>query len=183
MKADEIPHPPQPFARKHKKRVVVPGVVLPAPVVGTVKPNKYKHIENPETGTLDWGLFPEIEAQGMTFPAGPIRLTYGEHLGPKRGFGLEHIWEAHFKGSGASPALPDIIADVAVFLKGIIRRGTEIYYEGGLGSAGNRPMLFKTKAGVVVIEMREDRRSGGCFYSIVTAFPATKAQGYVIGTL
>lgn len=170
--------------RKKKKRVVhvTPPVAQLGPVVGTVKPSKFKHIAHPKTGTLDWGHFPEIETQGVTFQAGPIRLVYGAHFGPNRGFGLEHIWEAHFKLTEPNNPLAALDA-VAAFLGEIIQSGSVIYYEGGLGNDANKSMLFKTKAGVVIVEMRADSRTQPCFYSIVTAFPGKNPQGYVIGNL
>lgn len=150
-------------------------------VIANVRPRPSQEITNPKTETVDWGFFPGVDVKTRVFPAGPIRLRYGEHKGPKRGYGLAHIWEAHFKSDELNTpmqALP-VIAD---FVSEILRAGAQIIYEYGNGRAGDKSTVFKSRKGVVIIEERQDAQNN-TFYSIVTAFPGTKVHGKLVGTL
>ena len=64
----------------------------PHPNSGATKNTILKH---PTNGSLSFGLVPRIVFRGLAFEEGQIRLTVGRHIGPKRGFGAEHIWAEH----------------------------------------------------------------------------------------
>lgn len=150
-------------------------------VAGKVKPGKNKEIANPKTGELEWGHFPGVDVKTRIFPAGPIRLRYGEHRGPNNGFGLEHIWEAHFKNDELDNPIAALDA-VADFLLSVIQPGSKIFYEFGNGKAGDKTTVFRSSKGIVIVEERLD--SNNCtFYSIVTAFPGRNAYGQLVGTM
>lgn len=164
--------------RKPKKIVIqVAGNPQYAPKI-----SRNQEIKNPRTDGLDWGQFPEITTAGKHFPAGPIRLRYGEHKGPERGFGLEHIWEARKYKSAVVNTPMLAINLVANLLESILQSGAEIYYEGAMARSTDRAMVFKSKEGTVIVEERVDG-SGKTFYSIVTAIPNTTAKGTLIGNL
>ncbi|MFZ6778034.1 hypothetical protein ACO0LD_14480 [Undibacterium sp. Ji83W] len=169
---------PKIVKRKKRKEVIqVAGNPLYAPKI-----SPKSEIINPRTNTLDWGQFPEIITAQKTFPAGPLRLRYGEHVGPQKGYGLAHIWEARnfFHNKFNTPTLAtDAIAD---FLFKILEPGAEIYYEGNLATSTDKATVFKSSAGTVVVEERKDG-VGNTFYSIVTAIPNNNARGTKIGTL
>lgn len=151
------------------------------PVVGVVRPRPAQEIVNPLTGTVDWGQFPETDVKTRVFPAGPIRLRYGEHKGPNNGYGLAHIWEAHFKSDEHGTPMLGLVA-VANFMAGILMPGAQIFYEFGNGRAGAKNTIFKSKKGIVIVEERQDGQ-GNTFYSIVTAFPGRNAHGQLVGTI
>lgn len=143
------------------------------------KPSKSSPVINPTTGLPSFGTFPAINSQGAVFAGGPIYLRYGEHYGTSRGWGFEHIWQARF------PTAIDIAAAtplVTGLIGRIIVSGASIHYEFGLGSASRRSTVFRSSAGVVIVEERLDGLNNA-FYSIVTAFGATKAYGPVIGAI
>ncbi len=106
-------------------------------------------------------------------------MRYGVHRGPNNGFGLEHIWAAHFK-EFESPATA--LNTIARFLDEVLTSGAKIFYEFGVGKASNKTTVFKTKKGIVIVEEREDEK-GNTIYSIVTAFRGTQAHGVLIGSL
>jgi hypothetical protein len=164
--------------RKPKKRLVQ---VAGNPAYA-IKQSPNKEITNPVTGTLDWGHFPEIVTKGKTFPAGPIRLRYGEHKGPEKGFGLAHIWEARKYRDDVLNTPEAAIEVVAQLILAIIIPGAAIYYEGRLAGSSDRATVFKSQAGTVIVEERIDGY-GAVFYSIITAIPKNSAKGTLIGRL
>jgi hypothetical protein len=144
------------------------------------QPRPKQEIINPKTATLDWGWFPEIIVPEHEFKAGAIRLRYGTHRGPNNGYGLEHIWAAHFKSAASTPMLAiDAIAD---FLAAILTSGASIFYEYGNGRASHRTTVFRSRKGIVIVEERQDGQ-GKTFYPIVTAFPGRQAHGVLIGKI
>lgn len=143
------------------------------------KPSRATPINNPLTGTASFGTFPAISVQGAEFEAGPIFLRYGEHVGPNRGWGLEHIWQAHF---ASTLTADDATPLVASLLNSVLVSGATIHYEYGLGSAGERSTVFRSKNGVAIVERKFDGRNN-VFYSIVTAFATSQVHGAIIGTL
>ncbi len=74
------------------------------------------------------------------------------------------------------------LAEIADFLTEILSAGAQIYYEYGVGKAGDKTTVFKHKKGIVVVEEREDE-VGNTIYSIVTAFPGRSAHGVLVGRL
>lgn len=143
------------------------------------KPSKATSINNPLSGTAIFGTFPAISTQGVEFEEGPIYLRYGEHFGPKRGWGLEHIWQAHFADAlTAADATPMVTG----LLNAILVPGATIHYEYNLGSASERSTVFRSAAGVVIVERKFDGQNR-VFYSIVTAFRTPRAHGAIIGKL
>jgi hypothetical protein len=164
--------------RKPKKRVVHVNQAQPA---AAIKISKNKAIANPRTGTFDWGQFPETDVDGYVFEAGPIRLRYGEHRGPNNGYGLAHIFEAHFKTEEADTPFAAMGA-IADFLFSIICEGAQIFYEYGVGRAGEKTTVFMSSKGTVIVERRLDGNNN-VFYSIVTAFPSRRVHGELVGVL
>ena len=123
-------------------------------------------------------MFPEIKSRGLYFGEGPIQLRWGEHRGSGRGFGLLHIWEAHFyKHSSVADALPVVVS----FLDSILQPGTPIHHEPD-SSKYRKAALFKGKAGIAVVQERYGA-SGELTYSIVTAYPAKKVNGPRVGAI
>jgi hypothetical protein len=165
-------------SRKPKKQVIQiagnPQYAL------RISPNK--EILNPRTNLLDWAQMPALTTSGKVFLAGPIRLRYGEHKGPERGFGLAHIWEAR-KYKSATLATPmAAVYVIEVFITSILQTGAEIFYEGNLATSSDRAMVFTSSAGAVIVEERVDGL-GKAWYSIITAIPRTSAKGFKIGNL
>jgi hypothetical protein len=156
---------------KNKNNAIVPPAFS--------KPRPATPINNPITGTPVFGMFPELSVSGVEFAAGPIYLRFGAHFGANRGWGFEHIWQGHF---ASCLTFHDAEPKVTGLLNSIVVPGATIHYEYGLGKAEKRSTVFRSAAGVVVVERMTD---GGnqVFYSVVTAFPARMARGYVIGRL
>lgn len=141
---------------------------------------KNNYIINPNSNTPVFGDFRELRTRhkktDIIFPAGPVYLKRGEHLGPERGFGLIHIVAEHsddVKRQGFDPLLEE---GVAGFVADIFVRGIKIHSE----FAGGKVMLVKREGSVAVIQLRQDGE-GRSIYSVVTAFNG-KAKGPVIGT-
>jgi hypothetical protein len=180
-----------PQRKKPKKVIQVAGnpkyaaiarpAVADSAVAGTVTPRPTHEVTNPKTQTVEWGCFPELKLTGRTFPAGSIRLRHGEHKGPNNGYGLAHIWEAHFKSDELSTPI-QALPKIADFIAEILQQGSQIFYEWGNGRAGNKTTVFKGKKGVVILEERQDAHNN-TFYSIVTAYPGQKVYGNLVGTL
>ena len=165
-------------SRKPKKTVI--QVAGNPQFAARISPNK--QILNPRTNLLDWAQMPALTTSGKVFPAGPIRLRYGEHKGPERGFGLAHIWEAR-KYKSATLATPmAALNDIERFITSILQAGAEIFYEGNLATVSDRAMVFTSSAGAVIVEERVDGL-GKVWYSIITAIPRTSGRGFKIGNL
>lgn len=161
----------EPVVTRKKKRVVQ---VAGNPEFAPPRPKPNKRVVNPLTGTEIFGWFPELTHPARPFPAGPIYLRHGEHLGRHHGFGLQHIWQEHFAAhDSAETALPHI----AAFIGSVVCAGATIHYE-----TGDRTTILQSAAGVVILQAMQD--SANCdIYSVVTAFPARKANGPIIGAI
>jgi hypothetical protein len=101
------------------------------------KPNR--PVINPLTGTPRFGSFPALKARGKEFASGPIYLREGQHRGPNSGFGLRHIWQEHFADE-IDPKRAE--SKVVAFVAGILRHGSEIYYEGGVDARRHRTLVW-----------------------------------------
>ena len=143
------------------------------------RPRHNTSINNPLTGTPVFGVFPELSVPGVEFEAGPIYLRYGRHIGANHGWGLEHIWQGHFR---SCLTLQDAEPQVSGLLNSIIVPGAAIHYEYGMGRAENKSTVFRSSSGLVIVERKMDG-ANRVFYSVVTAYPARMAHGSVIGTL
>lgn len=143
------------------------------------KQNKNELILDPRSGGPIFGQFPEISFQNITFEAGPIYLRYGEHIAVGRGWGFEHIWKSRFPTAltkdDATPLVTGLVG-------GILISGAAIHHEYGLGSQSARTSVFRSRHGVAIIERRTDGKNN-VFYSVVTAFSATKVNGPKIGSI
>jgi hypothetical protein len=164
---------------QRKKRTFIQVSGNPRFAQFTVKPSPATAINNPRTGQPLFGMFPSINTQHVTFVGGPIYLRYGRHFGTNQGFGFEHIWQARFPTCSDLKTATALVADL---IASILTKGATIHYEFGTGNADRRSTVFKSKAGVVIVEERLDGNND-VFYSIVTAFEAPKANGPVIGSL
>lgn len=159
---------------RHKNNKVIAGT----PVTAQQLPRNVA-ILNPATGTPVFGIFPCIELPEVTFRGGPIYLRFGKHLGPNRGWGLEHIWLSRFPRvldlATAKPLVTSLVC-------GILKPGAAIHYEAELGARAVRSSVFRSINGVVIVEERADGKND-VFYSVVTAIPTRNVHGYQIGSL
>ena len=119
------------------------------------------------TGNTTFAMFPELGFAG--FPAGPIVLKYGKHLGGSRGYGFQHIWREHYPRIADHDVAQNVIIG---YVSSILVTNAPIYYE-----AGSRVAVFKASAGQVIVELR------GAEYSVVTAYASRNAKGSWIGAL
>lgn len=143
------------------------------------KSNKNQSIINPKTGTVYFGRIDEIKNAKYYIPAGDILLKEGEHIGPNRGFGVQHIIFEH-KDELARLGYTTQEC-VARFVSDVICTGAGIYCEFS-HLTKSRVTVLKTSLGVVVIEERVDGQNN-IFYSVVTAFTANRAHGIKIGAI
>lgn len=134
---------------------------------------------NPNTNTYVFGIIPEIKSGRNYFQRGEIHLKKGEHRGINRGFGAEHIWEAHKKQLIVLGY--QSIADVPRFVSGIILPGAPIHCE-FCGVGKNRISIVKSTIGMAVLEERQTSNNK-TIYSVVTAYMAVKIHGTLIGTV
>jgi len=140
--------------------------------------NKNKYVVNPVSLTPSFGTFPAINSRGVVFFEGEIYLKYGEHSGPNRGFGLEHIWAEHESYLIAN-GYPNKV-DVAQYIADIIKPKASIHSE--FAELRNRRVqIIKSSVGMAVLEERLDG-SNVPIYSVITAYLG-KAQGPKIGAL
>lgn len=144
------------------------------------KPSPSQVILNPATGLPSFGTFPAINVQGAVFAGGPIYLRYGKHIGTGRGWGFEHIWQARFpQCADQAAATPHVVGLVS----SILIPGAAIHHEFiGMGTAAQRTSVFRSNAGVLIVEERFDG-SNAVFYSIVTGIQTQKVFGQRIGTI
>lgn len=137
-------------------------------------------ILNPATGLASFGTFPPINAHGAVFTGGPIYLRYGKHIGTGKGWGFEHIWQARFPScvdqASATPQVVGLVSSILV-------PGAAIHHEFvGMGTADRRTSVFRSSAGVLIVEERLDGNNT-IFYSIVTGIQTQKVYGQRIGTI
>ncbi len=144
------------------------------------KPSPSLPIVNPVNGLASFGTFPPINSGGAVFVGGPIYLRYGRHVGVGHGWGFEHIWQARFPSCVDQPSAT---AHVAGLVNSILVPGASIHYEFvGMGSADRRSSVFRSRAGVLIVEERKDGNNN-VFYSIVTAIQTQKVNGPKIGAI
>lgn len=137
-------------------------------------------INNPRTGNPIFAHFPCINYRGHVFPNAPIFLRFGD-----RRFGVAHIWQEHRRDI---PALSNIalldheaVVQIAHYVSRILGMGGDIYCEFADMRGNHRPLVFRSGAGLVVLEQKQDG-AGQALYSVVTAFPG-KIKGTKIGAL
>ena len=134
-------------------------------------------IINPRTDTTVFGVIPKISHRHYAFPEGNIHLRHGEHLGPSKGWGLNHIWYEH--QSELIKMGYETDERVAHYVSDIIQFGANIYCEfSRMGS--ERVTVLKSPFGVAILEQRYDGDNND-FYSVVTAFNNKLAYGQLIG--
>jgi hypothetical protein len=112
------------------------------------------------TGHKDWGVFTdqdEANSQGR-IKSLPIRLLKGNHFGPNKGFGIEHIIAEHKEDFEA------FSEPLEKMLHRVLLDFNEVYLQpnGKLALISRRPTI------VSVVELREEKDG---FYSVITSYP------------
>ena len=131
-------------------------------------------------GGHSFGYLNEIRYQAERLEAGHIRLRFGEHFGPNRGYGVHHIIAEHWKSLQDHP--DGIVMAAVRFVSNIVQPGAAIHCEFASIRGHHRPIVLSRPTGYVVLEPKHDTDSQQ-FYSVVTAVPSTKAKGPRVGTL
>jgi hypothetical protein len=142
--------------------------------------SKNELLINPNTNTHSFGKIPEIKYRNDYFQCGEIYLKQGEHRGINRGFGAEHIWEAHKKQLITLGY--NSIEDVSKFISNIIRLKAPIHCEFDNIRGKHRISVITSSIGVAYLEERHDGNND-VFYSVVTAFLTKKTHGILIGNV
>lgn len=142
---------------------------------------KYIRVLNPKTGTDIFGLFPEIDQLAVYLPPGKIHLCHGEHVGPNRGFGIEHILAEH--GGQIARAHPSLARlnphDMVIgYVNKILLRQAPIFIE---ADNVNRPVVIHTVTGGVILERRGPEHA--TWYSVVSAYNRKTRRGIVMASL
>ena len=91
---------------------------------------------------------------------------------------MRHIWAEH--QSEMEKAGYHSESDVPLYVLGIIKIGTPLYFEGANWHV-TRLMAVRSARGTAILEFR-DRREGPV-WTIVTAFSGTKTHGSRVGTV
>ena len=134
---------------------------------------------NPQGGYI-FGYVPAMKSRGEFIQPGNIYLRIGKHHDRSGGFGIKHIWGKHqndLKKIGYND-----IADIPHYINKIITNNTEIYCEFQLYSSAYRPMIFKSKQGLVVLHPQlSNSDNEEVSYNIITAYPRFQAIGTLIG--
>ena len=137
-------------------------------------------VQHPANGTNVFGTLPPIIHAGRTvFSGGEIVLKYGKHVGNEhqsKGFyGFLHIWARRFSWIDKHE---DAMTAVCNFVAGIVRPGSEIYWD-----VDDRVAIFSNINGEVIVE-EKNPDGGPLHYSIVTAIGhPVKAKGSRMGAL
>ena len=124
------------------------GIVVPGHEV--CERCRKRFLINPNTGGISFGKVPEIDRRGLRIPDGDIRLLHGRHFAPNRGFGAVHIWTEH-RSEMAKRGF-EKYQDVPAYVSAIIRRGTQLFHEGGSWRS-IRLMGVSANAGTAVLEL------------------------------
>jgi hypothetical protein len=135
-------------------------------------------LANPVSGLETFGVVPKIKLNGVEFENTSIRLFWGRHIGPNKGFGARHIWAEHKREMERAGFTQE--CDVANYVLSILQPGTPIFYEGA-GWRNTRLMAVRSAKGMVILEYRERRE--GPVWAVVTAFSGTKTHGTRVGTV
>lgn len=133
---------------------------------------------NPITGELPFAIIPALTLAGLACPESPVHLPVGRHVGPNRGFGVQHIWAEHraeILRAGHSTE-----TDVPLYVLDMLRSGTPLFFE-GQNWRTTRLMAVRSSSGTVVMEFRAQRQ--GSIWAVVTAFSGTKTHGTRVGTV
>lgn len=126
------------------------------------------------------GWFPDLgKKYSLDFPSGRIVLKYGEHRGPNKGFGINHILAEH-KSDLISNNLEESANGVINYIQLILISGAKIYSEYADLRGFHRPMIVRSSIGTVVLERQCINNEN--VYSVVTAFGGKTAKGTQIGT-
>lgn len=146
----------------------------------TVGGGKNTKIAHPTSGENAFGYLHETLSRGDTLPAGPIILKVGQHRGPNRGFGLNHIWDEH---------QDDIIkigydsAEKAIqYVADIIQPGMPVHCEFNDMRGNHRPAVLRSRKGSVILELKQDG-AGNHEYSVITAYPNKNVHGTRVGVV
>ncbi len=131
---------------------------------------RYRLIINPNTGNVSFGTIskPKIKDRSGRdiWPEASLKadiyLFQGRHIGPNKGFGVEHIWKEH-----KHEIQNTSFKNTAEFVASIVYHGTPLYYEIWRQDKLLRLLAYKhnTKA---VLEFRY-KKPYGYHWSVVTA--------------
>lgn len=140
---------------------------------GRVNWTSEQFLSHPVTGDTAYGHVPELKIhRGPTFPAGAIHLKYGEHRGPHRGFGFQHIWREHYSGIANHD---DAMEAIRKHLAEALQPRAPIFFD---SDSGDRLEVYRFKSNSVLIEWRNG------IYSVVTAgFIRKITKGSRVGAL
>lgn len=142
-------------------------------------PSPKQLFEHP-SGELSFGKVPYIRSRdGEVLQAGDILLRYGEHWGPNHGYGIQHILQEHRR---VTLTHTSAILAVVNFVASIVRTGADVHCEYADIRGRHRPIVVHRPEGQVVLGPGNDSQLG-FHYSVITAFPSTKAKGPRVGAL
>lgn len=115
-------------------------------------------------GGKDFGEISPEKAKSIGRQAGKIRLQKGEHVGPRKGYGLEHIEAGH----------PEL-GDIGSFVKMVADNYDKIYKakQGRL-----KLVVSKNNDELLVVELKPGPHED--FYSVITAYKSRKTDGELL---
>ncbi len=127
------------------------------------------------SGKLSYGTIPDMPIFNLR--GGEIYLRVGAHWGPNKGFGIRHIWQAHWRDLQifGCPGVEDVAGHIAK----MIVPGAAIYCEFASPGQNHRVAVLKNPTGLVILEPRNERRGFG--YYVVTWYPKRRAEGTLVG--
>jgi hypothetical protein len=126
-------------------------------------------------GKLAYFQFPHINSHLPKLDV-RLKLGYPDHSKGAKKYGLRHIWDSH-KGSWKSKAPSEIIQQLGQIIKPCSEILMDTNYQKKI-----RPIIYCERIGMVVLQL-EWYQHPDPHYSIVTAYPAFKRKGNVIGRL
>lgn len=126
------------------------------------------YVAHPVTGHQSYGYVPEMKSGKIILPAGHIYLRAGRHIGPNKGYGINHIWDEH--GHELPRLGCKIIDQVATYVASVIVHKAPIYCEFVPSPKGYRVAVLRSSKGYAILEpiLNEDQEIQ--FYSVVTAY-------------
>ncbi len=144
---------------------------------------KYTLIRNPSNNSCSYG-----KIKNLTIPREPqlasteadIYLFQGFHNKYNKGFGCKHIRVVHDKEIRKRGFINDGTTLIPEYVASIVRPGTPLYYEGGIGQYPR--LLASNRTGMAVLEFREDDDRDMC-WSIVTAYNRRNPHGRLVGKI
>lgn len=160
----------------------------PKPHTPTLSPRYATHlhqddfIAHPQTGRQSYGLIPEMKNRGIALPSGEIHLRAGRHIGPNKGYGVNHIWKEH------AHELPKwgckLIDGVAEYVASVIVHKAPIYCEFHQTRKGYRVTVLRSAKGYVILEPIQLDDEALQFYSVVTAYRMQRrGHGTLVGNV